>query len=168
MCTQCTQSHSTCDADLCCADTAVHAIRGWNWGVLSHALPVMLTYVVQVSLYMPSADGTEMYLAMQYTWFWPMLCRYNCVCHQRMELRCTQLHSTPDAHFCCAGIAVCAVRGWNWSVLSHTVLRLGAGCSGIISGQASQPVSTSVCFCSCYSLISVWLLTLPVSAFTLI
>ena len=23
-------SHSTCDADLCCAGIAVHAIRGWN------------------------------------------------------------------------------------------------------------------------------------------
>ena len=88
-CTQCTQSHSTSDADLCCAGIAVHAIRGWNWGVLSHAVPVMLTYVVQLSLCMPSEGGIEVYSVMQYQWCWLMLCRYCCACHQRVELRCT-------------------------------------------------------------------------------
>ena len=55
----------------------------------------------------PSEDGTEMYLVSQYTRFWLMLYRYNCVCHQRMELRCAQLHNTPDADLLCRCRCVC-------------------------------------------------------------
>ena len=89
---RCTQSHSTVGSGLCRAGIAVRAIRGWNWGVLSvlsHTVPVMLTYVVQVLLCMPSEGGIEVYSVMQYQWCWLMLCRYCCACHQRVELRCT-------------------------------------------------------------------------------
>ena len=92
----CFLPHSILDADLCCAGIAVWTIRGWNWGVLSLTVHLILTHAVQVSLCGPSED----------------------------ELRCTQSHSTVGSGLCCAGIAVRAIRGWNWgvlNVLSHIV-----------------------------------------------